>query len=77
MTKELDTPPAGWFPLSVMKTGEGRKWDWVCLMIDIDPDDYRRGRNCTAPSVWVRIPGKHRNREDAEAALQDMLETRH
>ena len=33
----LDRPPAGWFVAAVMKAGRGRTWDWVALMIDIDP----------------------------------------
>ena len=35
---ELDRPPAGWSLLDVMRK-EGRKWDWVALMVDVDPDD--------------------------------------
>jgi len=31
-----------WFALDVMKNQE-RKWDWVALMLDVDPDDLK---NC-------------------------------
>jgi hypothetical protein len=56
---------------------EWRKWDWVALMIDVDPDDYVSNRIDTARSGFVRIPGKHRNHDAAWDALADMLATRH
>jgi len=34
----LDRPLAGWFALDVMKAGSKHKWDWVALMVDVDPD---------------------------------------
>jgi hypothetical protein len=89
----LDQPPAGWFPLDVMRK-EARKWDWVALMIDVHPDDlktcacdfpalfyvhpkeYRPGER-TACQRWVRIPGKHRNRDAAWNALEEIIATRH
>jgi hypothetical protein len=52
-----------------------RKWDWVALLIDTDPDEFRRGRN--ARDCVVRIPGKHRNREDAYEVLDAMMATKH
>jgi hypothetical protein len=80
MTPEyLDSPAPGWFVLDVMREKSG-KWDWVALMIDVDPEDlqncicefpakffihpndYRPGDR-VAHQSWVRIPGKHRNRE--------------
>ena len=90
----LDLPPSGWFVLDVVKKDDGRKWDWVALMVDVDPDDLK---NCTcefpalfyvhpeeyragpriAHQAWVRIAGKHRSRDAAYYALQDMLATRH
>jgi hypothetical protein len=76
-TTWLDHPPAGWFPLDVMKSGSGRKWDWCALMINVDPDDFRTRRAPTAQEAWVRIPGKHRDKEAAWEALQDLLQTRH
>jgi hypothetical protein len=50
-----------------------RKWDWVALMIDVHPDDLDR----TTRSGWVRIPGKHRNKDAAWEALENLLATRH
>jgi len=73
----LDRPPSGWFALDVMRK-KARKWDWVALMVDIDPDDLR---NCLGSrrvgSCWVRIPGKHRNLDAAWDALENMMATRH
>lgn len=89
----LDRPPAGWFAIDVMKVDDRRKWDWCALMIDAHPDDlkncrckvawlyidpreYRPGSR-TAREAYVRVPGKHRNKEAAWDALQEMLATRH
>jgi hypothetical protein len=72
----IDRPPAGWFTLDVMRTA-WRKWDWVALMIDVPPDDYIARRVVIASSVWVRIPGKHRDRDAAWDALGNMITTRH
>jgi hypothetical protein len=72
--KYLDRLPPGWFTLEVMRE-EPRKQDWVALMVDVHPDEYRLGRKARA--AWVRVPGKHRNRDTAWDALQDMMETRH
>jgi hypothetical protein len=35
----LDEPPAGWFPLSVAKADDSRKWDWVGMMVNVPPDE--------------------------------------
>ena len=73
MTNEcLDRPPAGWFPFTVMRKA-ARKWDWVAVMIDMPPDELKPG----TAFLWVRIPGKHRNKDAARAALEDMIATRH
>jgi hypothetical protein len=89
----LDHPASGWFALDVMRK-KARKWDWVALMVDVDPDDlkictcdfpallyvhpkdYRPGAR-TASQRWFRIPGKHGNLDDAWAALEDVMATRH
>ena len=76
-TEYLDRPPAGWFALDVMKVGPGNKWDWVALMIDAHPDDFKTYRVLTVRQCWVCIPGKHRNRATARDALEDMIATRH
>ena len=73
----LDRPPPGWFVLDVMRE-KARRRDWVALMIDVDPDDFITHRaNTKEPGCWVRIPGKHRHRDAAWDALEDMLATRH
>jgi hypothetical protein len=67
-------PPPGWFVLDVIKKEE-RGRDWVALMVDVHPDDLK---NFTcARQRWFNIPGKHRNRDDACDALEDMMTTRH
>lgn len=71
----LDRPAFGWFALDVMRK-EARKWNWVALMIDVDPNDYRSGDR-TARQCWVRIPGKHRNKDAAWDTLQELMATRH
>jgi hypothetical protein len=38
--EKFDRPPAGWFALNVMRKGS-RKWDWVAIMVDVDPDDLK------------------------------------
>ena len=55
MTLEyLDRPAPGWFVLDVLRE-ESRKWDWVALMIDVDPEDLQ---NCTCdfPALFLSIP---------------------
>jgi hypothetical protein len=45
--EELDRPPPGWFVLDVMR--KSRTWDWVALMLDVDPEEHclgRPGRGC-------------------------------
>jgi hypothetical protein len=72
----LDRLPPGWFALHVMR-GE-RKWDWVALVVDFDPDDPNYiGPPANAHDAWVRIPGKHRDRDAAWDALEQMMATRH
>lgn len=71
----LDRPPSGWFALDVMRK-EKRKWDWVALMIDVHPEDYPT-LFATARQGWLRIPGKHKNRDAAHDALANMIATRH
>jgi hypothetical protein len=56
--KYLDRPPAGWFALDVMRK-EARKWDWVVLMIDVDPDDLK-GYVCDFPALFYVHPKDYR-----------------
>lgn len=75
--EHVDRPPSGWFVLDVMRK-EWRKWDWVALMVDVDPDsDDFKNYTRTRRQCWVRIPGKHRNRDAAWGAFENMMATRH
>lgn len=72
----LDRPPAGWFALDVMKEQQ-RGQGWVALMIDVHPDEYPPDGSRSVRQAWLRVPGKHRNRDAALAALENMIATRH
>ena len=59
-TEYLDRPPTGdWFVLDIMPKDQ-RSRDWVALMIDVDPDVVKHSP-VQVRSLWVRVPGKHRN----------------
>ncbi len=90
LLETLDQPPAGWFPVDVLRTD--RRLGWVALMIDVHPDelkhcrckmawiyvhpdDYKPDGNRTAQEVYVRIPGKHRNHKAAWDALRGIVST--
>ncbi len=62
--EEFDRPPAGWHALNVMRK-TSRKWDWIAIMVDVDPDDLK---HCTIegdglavlfvnPYEWQPKPG--------------------
>ena len=89
----LDRPPTGWFVLDVMRwESRKRNWVALMIDVHpdelknctckfpalfyVDPRDYRPGQR-TAREAWVRIPGKHRSRDAAWDALQDLVATRH
>jgi hypothetical protein len=72
--KYLDRLPPNLFVLDVMRE-KPRKQDWVALMIDVHPDELKHRH--MVREAWVRIPGKHRSRDAAWDAFQDMIETRH
>ena len=74
--KYLDQPPAGWFVLDVMPS-EMDNEEWAALMIDVDPDYMQARAFGTTREVFVRIPGRHSDREAACEALQDMMTARH
>ena len=89
----LDRPPSGWFVLDVMKKdGRKSAWVALMVDIHPDelktcncdfparfyihPKDFRpEGR--TARQCWVLIPGKHRTRESARDAFDELMATRH
>lgn len=93
MIQYLDHPPTGWFILDVMKVdGRGRDWSALMIDVDPDdlkscacefpalfyvhPNDFRPGSR-KACQCWVRIPGKHKDRDAAWEALETMMATRH
>jgi hypothetical protein len=55
----LDHPQPGWFVLDVMRT-EGRKRDWVALMIDVPPDDLKNCA-CEFPALFYVHPKDYRS----------------
>jgi hypothetical protein len=89
----LDRPPAGWFAIDVMrKECRKWDWVALMIDVHPDelkhclcmtaflyvrPSEYRPDRSRTAREAWVRIPGKHRNKDAAWDALEDMIATRH
>jgi hypothetical protein len=77
-TPEADSPPLGWFVLDVMRK-ESRSRDWVALMTNAPRDELKSFWAARRPvrECWVRIAGKHRSRDAACAAFEDMRATRH
>ena len=88
-----DSPPAGWFVLDVMRASSRKwDWTALMIDVDPDnwkycacefpalfyvhPKEYRPGPR-RARQCWFRISGKHRNRDAAYDALEEMMETRH
>jgi hypothetical protein len=89
----LHRPPAGWHALDVMqeKTRSPR-WVALLIdmhpddlkacacefpaLFYVHPKEYRPGSR-KAQQRWLRIPGKHKNKDAAWDALQALLETRH
>jgi hypothetical protein len=91
--KYLDRPPAGWFALDVVRIEAGKSdWVVLMVDVHPDdlktctcdfpalfyvhPKDYRPGER-KAQQRWVRVPGKHRNKDAAWDAVEDMIATRH
>jgi hypothetical protein len=89
--KILDRPPAGWHALDVMKSGSGKwNWNALMIDVHPDelkhcrckiaflyvhPNEYKPDGSRTAQEAWVRVPGKHRNKEAAWNALHDIIST--
>jgi hypothetical protein len=61
--------------LDVMRE-KWRKWDWVALMIDVEPADFLAGICVPHQERWLRIKGKYQNRDAACEALNKMMATR-
>ena len=62
----LDLPPVGWFALDVMKPENPRKWDWVALMVDVDPDDLKY---CLCKIAFIYVdPDEYRARWKSNSA---------
>jgi hypothetical protein len=74
--EDFDRRPPGWFVLGVNRA-DARKWDWVVLMVNYDPDSDPGRPNSynreTATLRAFRIPGKYRNMEAARYALKDLM----
>jgi hypothetical protein len=89
----LARPTPGWFALDVMRTESRKwDWTALMVDVHPDdlkncpcdfparlfvhPKDYRpSGRE--VHQRWFRIPGKHRNKDAAWDALENMIATRH
>ena len=72
-TEYVDRLPPGWFVLDVMRAHRGHTRDWVALLVDWDPDAPRVGPPPGSQSAWLRIPGKHRNRDAACDRLEAIV----
>jgi hypothetical protein len=72
----LDRPPPGWFAVDVMRRNDTRKWDWVALMIDVDPDDLK-SCTCDFPARFYVHPKEYRpeGRQHANAGLSFLAST--
>ena len=57
---DLDRSPvdAEWFVLDVVRA-TARKWDWVALMVDVDPDDLKNYA-CEFPALFYVNPNEYR-----------------
>ena len=89
----LDRAPPGWFALDVMRQHPRKRdrvalmvsvdpndlkhctCDFPALFY-VHPDDYRPG-DSVARQCWLRIPGRHKDRESAMHSLQDVMAQRH
>jgi hypothetical protein len=71
-TVYVDRLPPGWFVLDVMRAQRGHTRDWVALLDDRDPDAPQPLQQ-DRKSAWLRIPGKHRDRDAACDRLEAMV----
>lgn len=61
----LDRPPAGWFALNVSRKNS-RAWDWVALMVDVEPDELKHCA-CAFPARFYVHPNECRPAEGRTA----------
>jgi len=64
-----------WHILEVMRTSS-RGFQWTALLIDVDPDDFANRRCDSGDSCWLDL-GRHKSRDNAWDAAQQMIATRH
>ena len=89
----MDRPPSGWFSLDVMRREARKwDWCALMVDVPPDdlksctvefpalfyvhPKKYRAGHR-KARQCWVRIPGKHRTKDAAWEAFENLMATRH
>jgi hypothetical protein len=74
----LDRWTPEWRLLWIMRY-EQWSWDWAALLVDVEPEEYQSSWTIAqfARVRWLRIPGKHRNRDSARGAFEDLTATRH
>jgi hypothetical protein len=65
-----------WRVLTVMAYSD-RSRDWVAVLVDVEPEEFQSSWNPRARVRYFRIPGKHRSRETAWCAFEDLIATRH
>jgi hypothetical protein len=68
---------AGGFPKRSRTSARLKHCQCKTAWLYVDPDEYRPDERRVAGEAWVRIPGKHRNKDAAWGAAMEMLETRH
>jgi hypothetical protein len=89
----LDRPPSGWFVLDVMRResrkgnwvalmvdvhpDELKHCQCTTAFLYVHPNEYKPAGDRTAREAWVSIPGKHRSKDAACEALENMIATRH
>jgi choline dehydrogenase-like flavoprotein len=64
-----------WHILDVMRKSS-RGVQWTALLIDVDPDDFVNWRCDAGCSCWLDL-GRHKSRDDAWDAAEQMIATRH
>ena len=55
---DLQGDPTEWFVLDVLRE-KPPKWDWLALMVDVDPDDLKNCA-CDFPALFYVHPKEYR-----------------